>query len=172
MRANCDREIWRGVCGSRLTGVSSCSWRTGAAGETIRSTRGLRADWSLRAESGTDGSLTGGFDVNSASAAWRALVICSRSSPRGCGCCCRLSKICSERLIHSRLSKGRFGKFGKLDLGSRGAIRKLVPMPQPCANTRLADNGMLCKIDPYPGHSVNRGQGTTCRNMGGRARRI
>ena len=27
-----DREIWRGVCGSRLTGVLSCSWRTGAAG--------------------------------------------------------------------------------------------------------------------------------------------
>jgi hypothetical protein len=38
-----DCEIWRGVCGSRLTGVSSCSWRTGAPGETIRSTRGLRA---------------------------------------------------------------------------------------------------------------------------------
>ena len=133
MRANCDRGIWRGVCGSWLTGVSSCSWRTGAAGETIRSTRGLRADWSPGAESGTDGSLTGGFAVNSASAAWRALVIRSRSSPRGCGCCCRLSKICSERLIHPRLSKGRFGKFGKLDLGSRGAIRKLAPMPQPRA---------------------------------------
>jgi hypothetical protein len=133
MRANCDREIWRGVCGSRLTGVSSCSWRTGAAGETIRSTRGLRADWSPGAESGTDGSLTGGFAVNSASAAWRALVIRSRSSPRGCGCCCRLSKICSERLIHSRLSKGRFVRFGKLDLGNRGAICKLAPMPQPRA---------------------------------------
>ncbi len=131
MRANCDRGIWRGACGSRLTGVSSCSWRTGAAGETIRSTRGLRAAWSLRAESETDGSLTGGFAVNSASAAWRALVIRSRSSPRGCGCCCRLSKICSERLIHSRLSKGRFGKFGKQDLGSRGAIHKLAPCLNP-----------------------------------------
>jgi hypothetical protein len=55
MRANCDRGIWRGVCGLWLTGVSSCSWRIGAAGETIRSTRGLRADWFLGAESGTDG---------------------------------------------------------------------------------------------------------------------
>ena len=132
-RANCDRGIWRGVCGSQLTGVSSCSWRTGAAVETIRSTRGLRADWSLRAESGTDNSLIGGLDVNSASAAWRALATRSRSSPQDCGCCCRLSKICSERLIHSPLSKGRFGKFGKLDLGSRGTIRKLAPMPQPRA---------------------------------------
>jgi hypothetical protein len=125
MRANCDRRIWRGVCGSRLTEVSSCSWRIGD--ETMRRTRGLRTDWSAGAKS--NGSLTGGFVVNSASAAWRALVIRSRS-PRGCGCCCRVSKICSERLIHSRLSKGR-GKFGKLDLGSRGAIRKRAPMRQP-----------------------------------------
>jgi len=77
---NCDRAISRVVCGSGTIGVSGSSPRTGAAGEIV-STRGLRADGSAGGESGTDGPLTGGFDLNSASAAWRALVIRARSSP-------------------------------------------------------------------------------------------
>lgn len=102
MRTNCDRAISRVVCGSGLIGGLSSSSRGPGGAAEIASTRGLRADWPVGEESGTNGPLTGGFDVNSASAAWRALVIRSRSSPRGCGCCCRLSKICSEWLIHSR----------------------------------------------------------------------
>jgi hypothetical protein len=94
-------------------------------GEIICSTRGLRADWSAGAEAGTDGPLTGGFDLNSASAAWRARVICSRSSPPGRGCCRRLSKICSEWVIHFAIAEGRFVNFGTLDLGSWERIRKL-----------------------------------------------
>jgi hypothetical protein len=96
----------------------------GAGGGTIRSTRGLRADGSSGTVCWSAGVLTGDFDVNRASAAWRALLIRSRSSLRGCGWCCRLSKICPEWLVHSRLSKGRFGKYGKLDLGRPGAIRR------------------------------------------------
>jgi hypothetical protein len=61
MHANCDGGILRFVCG--LTGASIFSRRTGATGEIIRSTRGLRAVWSSDGESGTDGPLSGGFDV-------------------------------------------------------------------------------------------------------------
>ena len=46
-------------------------------------------------ESKTDCSVTGRFGAKSASAAWRALVILSRSSPRECGRCRRSSKSCS-----------------------------------------------------------------------------
>jgi hypothetical protein len=73
MRANCDRGIARGVR-SGLTGALTSSTRTGAGG-TIPSTRGLCADWSAGGVSATDGPLTGGFAVNSVSAACRALVI-------------------------------------------------------------------------------------------------
>jgi hypothetical protein len=65
--------------------------------------RGFRVDWSAGTkEFGTDGSLIGRFDVNSASAPCRALVIGSRSLPRGYGCCHRLNKICSEPLKEIR----------------------------------------------------------------------
>ena len=102
MRANCDCAIARVACGSGMTGVSVFLRQTEAAG-AIASTRGLRADWPAGGASGSDGPLAGGLDVNSASAACRALLIRSRSSLRGCGWCCRvLSKICSERLIHLR----------------------------------------------------------------------
>jgi hypothetical protein len=51
-----------------VTGLSGSSCRTGE-GETICSTRGLRADWSAGEVSGTNGVLTSGFAVNRASAA-------------------------------------------------------------------------------------------------------
>ena len=82
----------------------------------MRRTRGLRADWSAGAPSG---SLTGGFAVNSASAASRALVIRSRSSPRGCGCCCRLSKISSHQFTCSRYREGDSLVFASCDLGAK-----------------------------------------------------
>jgi hypothetical protein len=93
MRAWWDRGIWRVVRGSGLTGAAASSLRTGAGGG-IESTRGFRAGCSADgAGSETDGSTGCCFGVKSASAAWRALVIRSRSSPRGWGCCCRrLSK--------------------------------------------------------------------------------
>ncbi len=115
MRVNCDRGISHVAGGS---GAWTTSRRTGTAGEIIPSTRGLRADWSAGAEAGTDGPLTGGFDPNSASAAWRALVICSRSSPRGCICCCRLNKISSQPVYPSLISKSGFVSFGKLAVGA------------------------------------------------------
>jgi hypothetical protein len=69
MRANCDVGISGvGSC-SELTGVFRSSVRSGGAGE-ILSTRGLRADRLPGCrDAGTDGSLTGCFAVNSASAA-------------------------------------------------------------------------------------------------------
>lgn len=67
MRANCDRGISR-AGGAGVTGLSGSSCRTGE-GETICSTRGLRADWSAGEVSGTNGVLTSGFAVNRASAA-------------------------------------------------------------------------------------------------------
>ena len=121
MRATCEGGISTGG-GGGATGLSGSSRRADAG--LIGSTRGLRADGSFGAVCWVAGVLTGGFDVNRASAAWRARVIRSRSSPRGCGCCCRLSKICSEWRFRSRLSKRRFVNFSKLDLGSRGALRK------------------------------------------------
>jgi hypothetical protein len=115
--------------GSTAAGVAGF----GTAGEIIRSTRGLRAAWAAGAVSVADGALTGGFAVNRDSAAWRALAVCSRSSPGGRGGCCRLSKSCSEGLISFGIIEGRFGKLGKPDLGSRGAIRKLASLPtMPC----------------------------------------
>jgi hypothetical protein len=131
MRATCVGGISAGS-GVGMTGLAGSSSRAGAGGGTIRSTRGLRADGSAGAVCGAAGGGIGDFAVNRASAAWRALLIRWRSSLRGCGC--RLRKICSEWWIHSRLSKGRFGRYGKPDLGRRGAIRKpaLNPAPPQC----------------------------------------
>ena len=125
MRATCEGGIST-VGGAGTAGLSGSSCRVGA--ELIGSTRGLRADGSADAVCWVAGVLTGGFDVNRASAAWRALLIRSRSSPRGCGCCCRLSKICSEWLISFAIIEETFREFGKLDLGSRGALRKRALM--------------------------------------------
>ena len=48
------------------------------------------------------------------------------------------------RIVDSwRLSKGRFGKYGKLDVGRRGAIRKPSVMPQPCAAAKAVLIGPL-----------------------------
>jgi hypothetical protein len=94
MRAWCDRGIWRVVRGSELTGAETSSLRT-SGGDRIGSTRGFRAGRSAEGTgSETDGPTGCRFGVKSASAAWRARVIRSRS-PRGWCCCCRL------------LSKGR-----------------------------------------------------------------
>jgi hypothetical protein len=82
MRAWCDRGIWRVVRGSGSTGAATSSLRTGA-GDRIESTRGFRAGCSAEgAGSEGDGSTGCRFGVKSASAARRALVIRSRSSPR------------------------------------------------------------------------------------------
>jgi hypothetical protein len=94
------------------------------------STRGLRADWSAGAEAGTDGPLTGGFDLNSASAAWRARVICSRSSPPGRGCLLAADKDLLQVGDPFRDSGGRFVNFGTPDVGSWESIRKLSLLPQ------------------------------------------
>ena len=66
------RAKWAGgiegvVVGSRLTDALSGSTPVGG-GDVTRSTRGLRDDWSA-AVSATDGTLTAGFAVKSASAA-------------------------------------------------------------------------------------------------------
>jgi hypothetical protein len=85
MRANCDRGIWLVAGGSGLTGAWTTSRRAGLAGKIIPRTRGLRADWWSPGveDSGANGAPTGGFDLNSASASWCALVIRSRLSPPG-----------------------------------------------------------------------------------------
>jgi hypothetical protein len=55
--------------------VSGSSDKIGADGEIVGSTRGLRAISPTGPMVEPDGLLTGGSDVNSASAAWRAFVI-------------------------------------------------------------------------------------------------
>jgi hypothetical protein len=110
MRAWWDRGIWRVVRGSGSTGAAASSSRTGA-GDRIESTRGFRAGCLAEgAGSETDG--LAGFGVKSASAAWRALVVRSRSSSRG-GCCrCRwLSKSCPDCLV-TRDIEVEFVNFG------------------------------------------------------------
>jgi hypothetical protein len=83
MRAWCDRGIWRVVRGSGLAGAATSSLRTGV-GDRIGRTRGFRAGCPAKGTvSEADGSMGCGFGVKSASAAWRALAIRSRSSPRG-----------------------------------------------------------------------------------------
>jgi hypothetical protein len=78
MRVVRSRDLARGP--GLVTGAAASSLRTGA-GDRIASTRGFRAGRSAEgAGSETDGST--GFGVESASAAWRALVVRSRSSPR------------------------------------------------------------------------------------------
>jgi hypothetical protein len=113
MRAWCDRGIWRLVRGSGLVGAATSSLRTGV-GDRIASTRGFRAGRSAEgAGSETDGSADCGFGVKSASAAWRALAVRSRSSPRRWGCCCRwLIKSCPDSLA-GRDIEVEFVNFGK-----------------------------------------------------------
>jgi hypothetical protein len=108
------------VRGSGLAGAATSSLRTGA-GDRIESTRGFRAGRSADgAGAETDGSTGRGFGVKSASAAWRALVIRSRSSPRG-GCCCSrwLSKCCPDCLA-TRDIDVEFVNFGKSLLHNAG----------------------------------------------------
>ena len=118
MRACCDRGISRVVRGSGLTGAATSELRT-RAGDELASTRGFRADRSPEgAPSEIDGSTGCCFGVKSASAAWRALVIRSRSSPRGWCCCSRW------------LSKGRPDCLATQELrrqSKRGHSRKLSP---------------------------------------------
>jgi hypothetical protein len=77
MQENCDRGIWNVGGGSGgAEALTSSSLFAGPA--IICSTRGLRSVGDGRAVSVTAGLVTGGFDVKSASAAWRALDICSR----------------------------------------------------------------------------------------------
>jgi hypothetical protein len=113
MRAWCDRGISRVVRGSGLTGAAASSLWTGA-GDRIESTRGFRAGCLAKGtDSEADGSTGCRFGVKSASAAWRALVMRSRSSPRGWCCCSRwLSKSCPECLA-AREMEVEFGNFGK-----------------------------------------------------------
>jgi hypothetical protein len=101
------------VRGSGLTGAATSSLRAGG-GDRIGSTRGFRAGRSADGTgSETDGSTGCGFGVKSASAAWRALVIRSRSSLRGWCCCCRwLSKGCPDCLV-ARDIEVEFVNFGR-----------------------------------------------------------
>jgi hypothetical protein len=130
MRAWCDRGISRVVRGSGLTGAATSSLRTGA-GDRIASTRGFRAGCSA---DGTGSEIDGsaGFFVKSASAAWRALVIRSRSSSRG-GCCCRwLSKGCPDYLAAREIEE-EFVQFGK----------SLLHVPCAVSTSRVAKQGIL-----------------------------
>ena len=124
MRATCEGGISTGG-GAGATGLSGSSCRVDAG--LIASTRGLRADGSVGGVCWVAGVLTGGFDVNRASAAWRALVIRSRSSPRGCGCCCRLSKICSEWLISFAIIEETIREFWQAGLGKPGRSPQARP---------------------------------------------
>jgi hypothetical protein len=67
MRAKCAGEIEGVDAGSTLTEVLTSVAGVGAGDVTCR-TRGLGGDWSAAA-SATDGTLTGGFALKSASAA-------------------------------------------------------------------------------------------------------
>ena len=103
IRANSDRRILRADDSDATGGTSGASLRSSGVGKTICRTRGLRLS---AAGSGTDGEFVDGLDVKSASATLRALVIRSRSSPRGFDCLGRLlGKRCSEWLAHLRFSQ-------------------------------------------------------------------
>ena len=127
MRATCERGIST-IGGAGATGLSGSSCRADAG--LIGSTRGLRADGSVGAVCWAAGVLTGGFDVNRASAAWRARVIRSRSSPRGCGCCCRLSKTCSEWLNSFAIIEETIREFWQAGLGKPGRYPQADPQPR------------------------------------------
>ena len=122
MRACCDRGISRAVRGSGLTGAAISLLRT-AAGDSIGSTRGFRAGCSADGTpSETDGSAGCRFGVKSASAAWRALVVRSLSSPRGWCCCSRwLSKGCPDCLA-TRGLEVEFVNFGNSLLHMLGDV--------------------------------------------------
>ena len=92
MRPSCERGISR-AGGGEMNERSSSVRRNEAGGETICRTRGFRAAGFAGTVSGSGGVPTDGFDLNSASAACRALMIRSWSSLPGYDCCSRLSKI-------------------------------------------------------------------------------
>jgi hypothetical protein len=118
MRANFDAGISGVACSSGPAGISaSSSWRTTGRGAEVASTRGLRVAGSADdGESETDGSLPGCFGAKSASAACRALVIRSRSSPRGCGRSHRSGKNCSAGLV-ARDIENESRRFSQVELG-------------------------------------------------------
>ena len=126
MRACCDRGISRVVRGSGLTGAATSELRT-RAGDELASTRGFRADRSPEgAPSEIDGSTGCCFGVKSASAAWRALVIRSRSSPRGWCCCSRWLSKGRPDCLATREIEVEFVQFGKSllhVLGVRSTIK-------------------------------------------------
>jgi hypothetical protein len=103
------RDLARGLG----LGVDRCRnfLRTGA-GDKIVSTRGFRGDRSAEGtEPETDGSA--GFCVKSASAARRALVILSRSSPRRWCCCWRWSSKGRPDCLTTRAIEAELVNFGK-----------------------------------------------------------
>jgi len=101
------------VRGSGLTGAATSWLRTGA-GDKIASTRGFLAGCSTDGTgSETDGSSGCRFGVKSASAARRALVILSRSSPRRWCCCWRWLSKGRPDCLATRDIEVEFVKFGK-----------------------------------------------------------
>jgi hypothetical protein len=70
MRASCERGI-SPAGGEAAIAVSGSSGKTGAGDGIIGSTRGLRA---VSSTAETDGVLTRGLGVKSASATWRFLI--------------------------------------------------------------------------------------------------
>jgi hypothetical protein len=108
-----------------ISGLACCSRRTGgSAFSTLRGAGACGEVANMRAfresaagdESKTDCSVTGRFGAKSASAAWRALVIRSRSSPRECGRCRRSGKSCSGGSLLINIER-EFVNFGKLKVG-------------------------------------------------------
>jgi hypothetical protein len=104
---------------ARGPGLGVDRWRgflvADGAGDRIASTRGFRAGRSAEgAGSESDGSTGCRFGVKSASAAWRALVIRSRSSPRGWCCCSRWLSKGRPDCLATRNIEGEFVNFGKL----------------------------------------------------------
>jgi hypothetical protein len=137
MRAWCDRGIWRVVRGSGLTGAATSSLRTGD-GDRIASTRGFRAGCSAEGTgSEANGSTARGFGVKSASAAWRALVIRSRSSPRGWCCCSRWLSKGRPDCLATREIEVEFVQFGKSLLHVLG-VRSTIMSAQDRNVTRRA----------------------------------
>ena len=111
---SCERGISL-AGGERAIAVSDPSGKAGTSGEIIGRARGLRALSAVGPTSETDGVPTCGF-VNNASAAWRACLIRSRSSPRGYDCRFRPNKISPRDVFsfarwqstqHSRLNSRR-----------------------------------------------------------------
>lgn len=122
-------KVRRGIlgpcCTSGVTGaVTASSLLAGSV--IIWSTRGFRTvDGVL---SVTAGLATGRFELNSASAVWRALAIRSRSPPRSCGCCWRLIKACSEWFMRWHYCNGaqNFNRKREEKSSNSGSSSKLL----------------------------------------------